>query len=81
MTFVKQLIAVIGFTAVVVPGVWFVADLSASAEGSKKKTETLEEAVKKLTDIHVRQETVAQAEARLKAKLCAEGKLTGDDCK
>ena len=80
MSFAK-LATVVGFVAILVPGIWFLADLSASAEGSEKKTETLEQAVKKLTDIHIRQETVAQAEARLKAKLCAEGKLTGDDCK
>lgn len=81
MSFVKSLVAVIGFTAVVVPGVWFLADLSASAEGSEEKTATLEQAVKTLTDIHVRQETVEEAERRLKEKLCAEGKLKGDDCK
>jgi len=80
MSFAK-LATVVGFVAILVPGIWFLADPSASAEGSEKKTETLEQAVKKLTDIHIRQETVAQAEARLKAKLCAEGKLTGDDCK
>lgn len=81
MRFVKSLVAVIGFLAVLIPGVWFMADLSASAEGSKKKTATLEEAVKALTDIHVRQETIEQAEARLKAKLCADGKLKPEDCK
>lgn len=76
----KQIASVLGFLALVVPSIWFLADLSASAEGSKKKTVTLEQAVKALTDIHVRQETVEQAEARLKAKLCAEGKLKPEDC-
>lgn len=76
-----KIATVLGVLAVLVPAVWFFADLSASAEGSERKTETLEQAVKKLTDIHVRQETVEQAEKRLKAKLCSEGKLKPEDCR
>ena len=70
----------LGIAVVLVSSIWFMADLSASAEDSEQKTETLEQAVKKLTDIHVRQETVKEAEAKLKKKLCAEGKLKGADC-
>lgn len=77
--------------AVIVPmlgATWYLFDQRAIAQttvervaDTEQKQRTVEEAVKVLTDIHVRQDTVKEAEKALKAKLCAEGKLTGDDCK
>ena len=69
--------------AVVIPlsgGVWWVATQTAFAEDQAKEQEKIVEAVEVLKDIHLKQETVREAEIRLKAKLCAEGKLTGADC-
>jgi hypothetical protein len=60
--------------------VWYVATHDAFASEEAVEQKTLVEAVQKLTEIHVRQETVEQAEKNLKLRLCAEGKLAGADC-
>jgi hypothetical protein len=76
-----KLATLVGILAVLVPAVWFFADLSASAQESEKKIETLEEIAKSLRDIHTRQETVEETEKATIARLCREKKLEGDDCK
>ncbi len=70
----------LGLLAVLVPTVWYFASQDALAQATAEKTETLEEVVKTLKDIHVQQVTAKQAKKALKAKLCAEGKLKGADC-
>jgi hypothetical protein len=77
--------------AVIVPLIgasWYLFDQRALAqtteervEVTEKKQRTVEQAVEVLTDIHERQQTVADAEKALTAKLCAEGKLKGADCR
>ena len=67
--------------------VWYLATHDADAQEEKADQDAMEarqvkieEAVDTLTAIHVRQETVAEAEAALLLKLCAEGKLPPEDC-
>jgi len=87
----KNVLKVAGLVAAITPlfGLsWYFFDQNARAQTTQervveaeKKQETLEEVVKTLKEIHVRQDTVQQAEERMKQKLCAEGKLTGADCR
>jgi len=72
--------AVVGVLIPVGGLVWYVATHDAFANEEAVEQKTLVEAVQKLTDIHVRQETVEQAEKNLKLRLCADGKLAGADC-
>ena len=80
--------SVLGVLAIVASMVWYFANQDALAQATAEKTtsiahqqEIIVEAVKTLRDIHARQETVKEAEAALRAKLCAEGRLKGADCK
>jgi hypothetical protein len=72
--------AVLGVLVPVAGFVWYLATHDAFANEESKKQKTMSEAVQMLTEIHVRQETVEQAEKNLKLRLCADGKLVGADC-
>ena len=60
--------------------VWYFALHDAAAGDQSREQKTLVQAVKVLTEIHVRQATVEEAEQAMTAKLCAQGKLKGADC-
>jgi hypothetical protein len=57
---------------------WWFGHISI-AQTDHEEQITIKEAVGKLTDIHIRQDTVKEAEKALLKKLCDEGKLV--DCK
>ena len=60
--------------------VWYFAVQDVAAGDQAEEQETLVEAVKVLTAIHVRQATVQEAEQAMTVMLCAQGKLKGADC-
>jgi len=60
-------------------GWWFFEHVS-MAQGDHEEQITLVEAVEKLTSIHIRQATVAQAEAAQLDRLCREGKIDPREC-
>jgi len=79
--------AVLGIGVTIGSFVWYAATHDAEAQTEKAdqdaieaRQEKLEEAVDTLKAIHVRQETVEEAEAALLAKLCAAGKLPEEEC-
>lgn len=79
--------AVLGVVVPMGGVIWYFAIQDADAQTEKtdqnhieQRQEKLEEAVDTLTAIHVRQETVKEAEAKLLAKLCADGKLPKSEC-
>ena len=70
--------------AVAIPAIgalWWFFEHTAQAEDQAKEQAVIVQAVEKLTEIHVRQTTVDEAEEALIAKLCREGKLPAAECK
>jgi hypothetical protein len=73
---------------------WYAFEREAFAQATEARTTVVEaeqramsedqrtmgEAVQALTDIHIRQETVAEAQTNMRVKLCAANKLKGADC-
>jgi hypothetical protein len=55
-------------------GWWWFGHIS-EAQTDHKEQVTITEAVEKLTQIHIRQDTVSEAEAAQLKRLCDEGKL------
>lgn len=60
-------------------GWWFFEHVSMAQEDHEEQI-TLVDAVEKLTMIHMRQETVAQAEDAMMERLCREGKIDPREC-
>jgi predicted TIM-barrel enzyme len=85
---------VLGVIVAIGAAYWYLFEREAFAQATAARTTVVEgnqrtmsadqrtmgEAVQALTDIHVRQETVQQAEQNMRVKLCAENKLKGADC-
>jgi len=71
----------IGTIAGALAALYFVFSFYAQAQSDSAEQVTLVEAVEALAAIHVRQDTVDAAEARLKAEWCLAGKLVDPgDC-
>lgn len=81
---VQKVAAVI--SALVIPlgavggGALWMAEHVAQANDDSAEQEQMVEALEKLTDLHVRQQTVEDAERAQLRKLCAAGKLQDEDC-
>jgi hypothetical protein len=58
---------------------WWFGHIS-EAQTDHTEQVTLEQAVEKLTLIHIRQATIAEAEAAQLARFCREGKLGPETC-
>jgi hypothetical protein len=59
---------------------WWTFGFVSTAQDDHTEQITLEEAVEKLTQIHIRQATIAEAEAAQISRLCREGKLVPESC-
>jgi hypothetical protein len=71
---------IIGLAVTALAGAWWGFEHVSTANDDHEEQVILVEAVEKLTAIHIRQDTVATAEAAMIEKLCRAGKLDPVDC-
>lgn len=72
--------AIVAALSIPAGGIWWMAGHARAADDQAKEQADMAKAVKTLTAIHVRQETVSDAEKAMIKKLCAAKKLKGPDC-
>lgn len=84
---VRTIVGLITVGTAVVTALWFFWDTRATAAGAQdqaveneKELRGQAEQIQLLTDIHTKQQAAEEAERRLREKLCAAGKLKGEDC-
>jgi hypothetical protein len=70
----------IAFALLIICIGWWAFGFVSTAQTDHTEQITLEKAVEKLTQIHIRQATIAEAEAAQLARFCREGKLGPETC-
>jgi hypothetical protein len=71
---------IVGLVVTGAAAMWWGFEHVSVAQDDHEEQVTIVQAVEKLTMIHVRQATVAQAEYEMIEKLCREGKLDPVEC-
>jgi hypothetical protein len=72
--------AILAALAIPAGGLWWMAGFARASDEQAKEQADMAKAVKTLTAIHVRQETVSDAEKAMIKKLCDAGELKGAMC-